>query len=146
MVLATGVFDLLHLGHVRFLEESKKQGGPTARLVVVVARDTTVLKRKGRRPILPENQRRQLVSSLRAVDMALLGHESFDMLGILREVKPDIIAVGYDQGEIMRSVKALLRRQGLHIRVVQIPRFGPIGLNSSTKVKKRVAQRWTEKS
>lgn len=141
-MLATGVFDLLHLGHVRFLEESKKKGGPRAKLVVVVARDQTVLRRKGRKPILPEDQRREVVASLRTVDKAILGHEQLDMLGVLREVNPDIICVGYDQQEIKSSVKRLLRREGLRIPVVQIPKFGPHGLNSSTKVKDRVAKRW----
>ncbi|HYY91540.1 MAG TPA: FAD synthase, partial [Candidatus Dormibacteraeota bacterium] len=87
-----------------------------------------------------------LVAALRTVDDALLGHESFDMLGILKEIKPDIIAVGYDQGEIKKSVLSLLKRQGLNIPVVQITRFGPDGLNSSTKVKNRVAQKWTRKT
>jgi len=144
IVLATGVFDLLHLGHVRFLEESKKQGGPGAQLVVVVARDNTVLSRKGRKPILPENQRRELVASIRTVDRAILGHENFDMLAILREVKPDVICVGYDQQEIKKSVKSLLKRERLDIPVVQIPKFGPDGLNSSTKVKNRIAERWSK--
>jgi FAD synthetase len=142
IVLATGVFDLLHLGHVRFLVESKRRGGPGARLVVVVARDQTVFNRKGRRPILPEHQRRELVASLRAVDSAILGHQNLDMLGILEEVKPDIICVGYDQQEIKRSVKTLIKNARLHILVVQIPKFGPDGLNSSTKVKDRVAEQW----
>jgi FAD synthetase len=141
-VLATGVFDLLHLGHVKFLEESKKRGGPRARLVVVVARDRTVLSRKRHGPILPEGQRRELVASLKAVDKAILGRESVDMLGILNEVKPDMICVGYDQHEIRKSLKKLLRREGLRIPVVQIPKFGPDGLNSSTKVKDRVAEQW----
>jgi FAD synthetase len=134
-VLATGAFDLLHLGHVRFLEESKRRGGPGARLVVV-------LLRKGRRPILPEQQRRELVASLRAVNKAILGHEKLDMLGILDEVKPDIICVGYDQQEIKKSAKSLLKRERLRIPVVQISRFGPDGLNSSSKVKSRVAEQW----
>jgi FAD synthetase len=142
IVLATGAFDLLHLGHVRFLEESKRKGGPGARLVVVVARDKTVLNRKGRGPVLPEDQRRALVASLRAVDRALLGHEKFDMLGILKEVKPDIVSVGYDQTEIKKSVKRLLEKEGIKIRVVQIPKFGPNNLNSSTKVKNRIAKNW----
>jgi len=145
-VLATGVFDLLHLGHVRFLEESKRRGGPGARLVVVVASDRTVLLRKGRKPILPEQQRRELVSSLRAVNKAILGHEKLDMHGILSEVKPDIICVGYDQQEIKRSAKSLLKSEGLRIPIVQIPKFGPDGLNSSSKVKSRVAEQWPNSS
>lgn len=141
-VLATGAFDLLHLGHVRFLQESKRRGGPRARLVVVVARDRTVLERKGRRPILPENQRRELVASLRAVDKAILGHEQLDMLGILKEVKPDIICIGYDQKEIKASLVKILKEEKIRIPVVEIPRLGPANLNSSTKVKARIARQW----
>ena len=143
IVLATGAFDLLHLGHVRFLEASNRRGGPGAKLIVVVARDKTVLNRKGRMPILPEDQRRELVGSLRVVDKAILGHTRLDLLGVLREVRPDIISVGYDQKQIKASVEKLLREQDLHVRVVQIPKFGPNGLNSSTGIKRRVARRWT---
>jgi len=125
IVLATGAFDLLHLGHVRFLESSKRKGGPRAKLIVVVARDKTVLNRKGQSPILPEDQRKQLVGSLRVVDKAILGHTHLDLLGILREVRPDIISVGYDQKQIKASVEKLLKEEHLPIRVVQIPKFGP---------------------
>ena len=142
VVLATGAFDLLHIGHVRFLEESKRRGGPKARLVVVVARDKTVLERKGRSPILPENQRRELVGSLRVVDEAILGHEHLDMLGILKEVKPSMICVGYDQKQIKTSLVKTLGEQKIRIPVVQIRRLGSESLNSSTKVKARVARQW----
>ena len=146
IVLATGAFDLLHLGHVRFLEASKRRGGPGAKLIVVIARDKTVFNRKGRMPILPEDQRRELVGSLRVVDKAILGHTRLDLLGVLREVRPDIISVGYDQKQIKASVEKLLREQGLPVRVVQIPKFGPNGLNSSTGIKQRVARRWTNRA
>jgi len=145
-VLATGAFDLLHLGHVRFLQASKRKGGPGAELIVVVARDKTVLSRKGRSPILPEDQRRELVGSLRVVDKAILGHPHLDLLGILREVRPDIIAVGHDQKQIKVSVEKLLREERLPIRVVQIPKFGTGGLNSSTGIKQRVAKCWTTRT
>jgi FAD synthetase len=146
IVLATGAFDLLHLGHVRFLEASKRKGGPGATLIVVVARDKTVFSRKGRVPILPEDQRRELVGSLRVVDKAILGHAHLDLLGILREVRPDIICVGYDQKQIKTSVEKLLRMEHLPIRIVQIPKFGPNGLNSSTGIKQIVAKRWTNQA
>ncbi|HVH14985.1 MAG TPA: adenylyltransferase/cytidyltransferase family protein [Candidatus Angelobacter sp.] len=146
IVLATGAFDLLHLGHVRFLQASKRRGGPGAKLIVLVARDKTVLNRKRRMPILPEDQRRELVGSLRVVDKAILGHTRLDLLGVLREVKPDIISVGYDQKQIKASVERLLREQDLHVHVVQIPKFGPNGLNSSTGIKQRVAKRWTNQA
>lgn len=144
IVLATGAFDLLHLGHVRFLEASKRKGGPSAKLVVVVARDKTVLNRKGRMPVFPEDQRRELVGSLRVVEKAILGHTHLDLLGILREVRPDIISVGYDQKQIKASVSKLLREEHLGIRLVQIPKFGTDGLNSSTGIKQRVARRWAD--
>jgi len=139
-VLATGVFDLLHLGHLRFLEESKRKGGPRSRLVVVVARDRTVFRRKGKGPIVPEDQRRELVGALRVVDRAILGREEIDLLGILKEVKPDIVSVGYDQDEIRAAVTGLIRKQGLPIKVVRIRRFGRTGLNSSSQLKSRVAK------
>ena len=142
IVLATGVFDLLHPGHVKFLESSKKKGGPGAKLVVVVARDKTVRKRKGSRPILGELQRLALVSSLKTVDKAILGRENMDMLGVLKEIKPDIISVGYDQQEIKKSLQRLLKQEGLRIRVVQIAKFGGESLNSSTKLKNKIAQQW----
>jgi FAD synthetase len=139
-VLATGVFDLLHLGHLRFLEASKKKGGPGSRLVVVVARDRTVYRRKGKGPIVPEDQRRELVAALRVVDRAILGREEIDLLGILREIKPNILCVGYDQDEIRAAVTKLIRKQELPIRVIRIGSFGPIGFNSSSKLKDRVAE------
>jgi FAD synthetase len=139
-VLATGVFDLLHLGHLRFLEESKRKGGPGSRLVVVVANDKTVFRRKGKGPVIPEDQRRALVAALRVVDQAILGREEIDLLRDLREIKPDIVCVGYDQNEIRAAVTNLIRKQGLPIRVIRIRRFGPIGFNSSSELKNRVVK------
>ena len=139
-VLATGVFDLLHLGHLRFLEESKRKGGPGSILVVIVANDKTVFRRKGKDPVVPGDQRRELVGALSVVDRAILGREEIDLLGDLREVKPDIVSVGYDQDEIRTAVTRLIQREGLPIRVVRIRRFGPIGFNSSSKLKRRVVR------
>ena len=61
VVLASGVFDLIHLGHVRFLEEAKRAGGENAKLIVIIARDSNVEKMKVRKPIMSEDQRRVLV-------------------------------------------------------------------------------------
>ena len=88
VVLASGTFDLLHLGHVKFLEEAKKAGGPNAKLVVIVARDSTVKKRKGRAPIIPEDQRRALIEALKVVDEALLGYEDFNIERTIEKIKP----------------------------------------------------------
>jgi FAD synthetase len=74
------------------------------------------------------------------VDRAILGREEIDLLGILREIKPDIVCVGYDQDEIRAAVTRLIRKQGLPIEVIRIRRFGPVGFNSSSKLKNRVAK------
>ncbi|MBS7622015.1 FAD synthase, partial [Candidatus Bathyarchaeota archaeon] len=118
VVLASGVFDLLHLGHVRFLEEAKKAGGKNAELIVIVARDSTVEKRKGSKPVIPENQRRALVESLKVVDEAILGYEDFSIGKVIEKIKPDVIAVGHDQDGMEKAVKDYVREKGLKIRVV----------------------------
>ncbi len=145
-VLATGVFDVLHPGHLRFLEESKRRGGPGARLVVVVARDGTVLRRKERKPIMSENERLEMVSALRVVDRAILGHQHLDLIGVLREIRPSIVSVGYDQNDIKSSVKKLIQQEKLRIRVLQIRKFSPSPLNSSTKLKNRIAKSYAGQS
>jgi len=141
-VLASGAFDLLHYGHIRFLEEAKRQGGPDARLVVIVARDETVRRRKGRGPIIPEDQRRAMVEALRVVDEALLGYEEMDLAAVIGRIRPDIIAVGYDQEEIERQTRRIVEEEGLGLRVVRIGRFGKLDLNSSSKIKGKIVGDW----
>jgi FAD synthetase len=68
IVLASGAFDLVHYGHVHFLKEAKKVGGRNARLIVIIARDKTIEKRKGKSPVIPENQRRAVIESLKPVE------------------------------------------------------------------------------
>ena len=140
IVLASGTFDLLHFGHLRYLEESKKTGGENAKLVVIVARDSTVERRKGKKPVLPEDQRRVLVESLKVVDEAILGYESFDIDKVVEKMKPDVITVGHDQEGIEREVKKAIAERGLNIKVVRIGRFGKEELNSSLKIKRKIAE------
>ena len=140
VVLASGTFDLLHLGHVKFLEEAKKAGGPNAKLVVIVARDSTVKKRKGRAPIIPEDQRRALIEALKVVDEALLGYEDFNIERTIEKIKPDIIAVGHDQSGIEREVRRFIEEKGLKIEVVRIRKFGKEELNSSSKIMRKIIE------
>ena len=111
VVLASGVFDLLHLGHVKFLEEAKRAGGPNSELIVIVATDSTVEKTKGRKPIMAEDQRSALVESLKVVDKAMLGFETLDIGEIISKVKPDVIALGYDQEEMAKEVQNYLDKK-----------------------------------
>ncbi|MEM2107875.1 MAG: adenylyltransferase/cytidyltransferase family protein [Candidatus Bathyarchaeia archaeon] len=140
IVLASGVFDLLHLGHVRFLEEAKKAGGSDTELIVIIARDSTVEKSKGRKPVMPENQRRALVESLKVVDEAVLGFEEFDVGDVIKRIKPDVIALGYDQLDMEKLVRDYINKHNLDIEVVRIGKFEEDALDSSSKIRQRIIE------
>jgi len=140
IVLASGTFDLLHLGHVKYLEEAKKAGGKNAALVVIVARDRTVEKRRGRKPVMPEDHRRALVESLRVVDEAILGYEDLDIGKMIEKIKPDIIALGYDREDLEKKVRDTVAKKGFNVQVVKIGKFGKQELNSSSKIKKKIIE------
>jgi len=140
IVLASGTFDLLHLGHVRFLEEAKKAGGKNAELVVIVARDNTVKDLKEKKPIMPEDQRRALVESLKVVDEAILGWENFSIDKVIEKIKPDVIAVGYDQDGIKKEVLKAIEEKKVAIEVAQIGRFGKRELDSSSKIVRKIIE------
>jgi FAD synthetase len=134
-VMATGVFDIIHLGHLHYLEESKKLGDE---LVVVVATDSTVRRRK-HEPITPEKMRLELVSSMKPVDRAILGRESGDMFEIVREVKPDIITIGYDQPFKEKELEAEMKKRGLKVKVVRMPHLDH-DLDGTRKIIKKVIE------
>lgn len=146
LILASGVFDLVHYGHIRFIEEAKRLGGENSRLVVIIARDKTVKRLKGRLPIIPEDQRRAVVESLKPVDEALLGYENLSFEETIAKVKPDIIAVGYDQLSIENDVKAFIKARGLTIEVVRVGKFGRVDLDSSSKIKRKILSEETSSS
>jgi len=129
-VMATGTFDLLHIGHIYFLKEAKKLGD---RLVVVVARDSTVRKLK-HEPVTPEKMRVKLIKELKIVDEAALGHEK-DMYAVVEEVKPDIIALGYDQIHDENKIKQELKKRNMNVKVVRLPEYtGMKDLNGTRKI------------
>jgi FAD synthetase len=140
IVLASGTFDLLHLGHVRFLEEAKKAGGENAELVVIVARDSTVKSRKGKKPIMPEDQRRELVESLKVVNEAILGWEDFNIDKVIERIKPDIIAVGHDQDGIEKEVQKAIKEKNISMKIAKIGRFGKRELDSSSKIVRKIIE------
>jgi FAD synthetase len=142
VVLASGVFDLLHLGHVKFLEEAKKAGGKNAELIVIIARDSTVEKNKGRKPVMPENQRCALVEALKVVDEAVLGFEKFDLGDVIERVKPDVIALGYDQADMEKGVQEYVDKHNLNVKVVRIGKFEEDALDSSSKIRQKIIEKF----
>jgi len=93
IVFTNGCFDLLHIGHVRYLEEAKAMGDV---LVVGVNSDTSVRKLKGpKRPILPEDERTEILSGLGCVDYVTLFDE-IDPLKLITSLRPDLLVKGGD--------------------------------------------------
>lgn len=131
-VMASGVFDLLHSGHLHFLEEARKLGDE---LVVVVATDKTVRQRK-HEPVTPENMRLKMVSALKVVDRAVLGHED-DMYQIVGELKPDIIALGFDQDMDEASIQSELVKRGMEVKVVRLTQLND-DLSGTRKIIKKI--------
>jgi FAD synthetase len=130
--MASGVFDLIHLGHIHYLEEARKLGDE---LVVVVARDSTVRRQK-HEPITSEEFRRELVESLKPVDRAVLGREG-DMFKVVEEIKPDIIALGYDQAHDAEKISQELEKRGLEVKVVRLTELNG-DLDGTRKIIKKV--------
>ncbi|MEM2846798.1 MAG: adenylyltransferase/cytidyltransferase family protein [Nitrososphaerota archaeon] len=139
-VLASGAFELLHPGHIRFLAEAKRVGGEASRLIVVVARDETIRRRKGREPLLGEEARREIVSMLKPVDEAILGHTPFSFEKIIEDVKPDIVVFGYDQDDLMREFLRFIESKGLSIEVVKLGKFASQEPSSTSELIKRAAE------
>ncbi|NLZ30206.1 MAG: FAD synthase [Methanomicrobiales archaeon] len=130
-VVATGTFDILHPGHLYYLERSRELGDE---LYVIVARDANVRHKPG--PILPEEQRLRVVGALKPVDHALLG-DLHDMFRPIEEIRPDIITLGFNQHFDEGRLRQSLADRGLGADVVRIPGY-PDSLASSSKIVERI--------
>ncbi len=135
-ILATGTFDILHPGHVYFLSRARELGDE---LYVIVARDSNVTHKP--KPIVPEEQRLEMVSALGTVDRALLGSEN-DMFEPLKEIKPDIIALGYDQRFDSEVLEQELKKRGLPAKVVRVSFSRECPLCSTGAIIKEVIKRY----
>ena len=134
-VVATGTFDILHPGHLYYLEQSKKLGDE---LFVIVARDSNV--RHKPLPIIPEEQRRRMVAALRCVDHAILGDKT-DMFRPIEEIRPAIITIGFNQHFDEEKLRQQLTSRGLSPEVVRIGKYGDDELCSSRLVVKRIVEK-----
>ncbi len=135
-VLATGTFDLLHPGHILYLSEAKRMGDE---LYVIVARES-MIKHKPK-PIIPDEQRVEMVNSLKIVDKAILGNDS-DIFNPIKEIKPDIIVLGYDQGFDIDKLQKQLQDRGFHSKVIRLERSLICPLCSTGKIIKKVLERY----
>ena len=134
IVLAGGVFDIIHPGHIHTLNAAKLLGDV---LVVVVATDNTAVKMKKRTPIHSQEQRQELVNSLEVVDLCLIGQEN-DIFKTVNHVKPQIIALGYDQIHQERYITEGCKKIKLNAKVARLQ--SPMPESSSSKIEKEYGE------
>src|ERR1044072_3236090 len=135
VVLVGGVFDLIHPGHIRTLLGARSHGDV---LIVVIARTSTALKLKKYRQIYhDEDLRRELVSSLSFVDLAVTGRES-SLYDTVEFIKPDIIALGYDQTHSEKEIAENCRKRNLNVRVIRLNT--PVPKIKSSKIKEELGE------
>ena len=134
VVLAGGVFDIIHPGHIYTLNAAKKLGDV---LVVVVATDNTAVKMKKRQPLHSQEQRQELVNSLSMVDLCLIGQED-DIFKTVNNVRPQIIALGYDQVHQEKFITEGCKKINLDAQVARLQ--SPIPESSSSKIEKEYGE------
>ncbi len=132
-VLVFGTFDGLHEGHKSFLEQAGKFGEVT----VIVGRDSTVEKTKGRPPKFNESTRLKAIEDSGLVAEARLGNqappgEKLNPYKVIEEVKPDIICLGYDQIHFVDKLEGKLKEMGMdQVKVYRLEAFEPGKYHSS---------------
>ena len=134
IVLAGGVFDIIHPGHISTLNAAKALGDV---LVVVVATDKTAVKMKKRNPIHSQEQRQELVNSLEVVDLCLIGQEE-NIFKTVKHVRPQIIALGYDQIHQEQFITEGCKKIELDAKVARLQ--SPIPESSSSKIQKEYGE------
>ncbi|MBP7700139.1 MAG: FAD synthase [Methanoregulaceae archaeon] len=137
-VVATGTFDLLHPGHLYYLEESRRLGDE---LYVIIARDANV--RHKPKPVIPEDQRMKMVGALKPVDHAVLG-DLHDMFRPIREIQPAVITIGFNQHFDEAKLVADLRSRGIGSDVARIDQYPGDSCSSTSRIIRKVLEQYRE--
>ena len=137
-IMAVGVFDLLHAGHLHYLEQAKALGD---HLTVVVAHDDTVRKRK-HEPVTGQDLRQRMVAGMKPVDEVVIGNPpDVAIFDILPVINPDVIALGYDQEHAEDNIRASLAERGYgSIEVVRVKGLSD-DLDGTRKIIARILER-----
>ena len=140
-VLVAGTFDIIHPGHIYLINEAKKLG----KVIVNVARDSTVKRIKNKVPVIPEEQRLEVIRNIKGVYKARLGNEGSDLLKVVEEEKPDIILLGPNQNFDEKTIEQELKRRGLQVEVKRLKeKNNNYQLCSTSKIIKRIIQLYKE--
>ncbi|MHA2221525.1 MAG: adenylyltransferase/cytidyltransferase family protein [Candidatus Thorarchaeota archaeon] len=143
-ILAAGKFDILHLGHIAYLEQANELAGKDGELIVVLALDKTIERERGAPPVFPQDQRRKIVESLVYVDRVVMGLDTKDHTQIVEKIRPDIIALGYDQYTDISYLEKYFTDRGLNTKIVRLEKRDAAGLCSSTEIRKRIINHYRE--
>ena len=138
-VMAVGIFDLLHAGHLHYVEQAKSLG---EELVVVIAHDETVRKQK-HEPVTGQDLRRRMVEGLKPVDEAIIGNPpGVPIFEILKQIDPDLIALGYDQKHSIDAIREGLDQHGFeHVEVTRVKGLSD-DLDGTRKIIARILDLW----
>jgi cytidyltransferase-like protein len=126
-VLVFGAFDGIHAGHRFFIREAKSRGDF---LTVVVARDSTILKLKGRLPSMPVQNRIMELRKEELADEIVAGDEVIGRWGAVLKSKPDVICLGYDQTELGQALRLAAREFSFPVAIVELPSYNGDKLHS----------------
>ena len=137
-MLIAGTFDLLHPGHIYLVNEAAKMGD----VYVIVATDQNRKLYSGESPIIPENQRLEVIASVKNVKEARLGRSDNDTLKTVEEISPDIILLGPDQKYDQETLKQGLIEKGLDNIIVKRldTYYDKYDLHSSSLIKKKIIE------
>ena len=138
-VMAVGIFDLLHAGHLHYVEQAKSLG---EELVVVIAHDETVRKQK-HEPVTGQELRRRMVEGLKPVNKAIIGNPpGVPIFDILKKIDPDLIALGYDQKHSIDAIRKGLDQHGFeHVKVTRVEGLSD-DLDGTRKIIARILDLW----
>ena len=138
-VMAVGIFDLLHAGHLHYVEQAKSLG---EELVVVIAHDETGRKQK-HEPVTGQDLRRRMVEGLKPVDQAIIGNPpGVPIFEILKQIDPDLIALGYDQKHSIDAIRKGLDQHGFeHVEVTRVEGLSD-DLDGTRKIIARILDLW----
>jgi len=122
-IVCAGTFDILHTGHIKYLKAAKALV-ENSELIVIVARDKNSEKIKGKKTVNNEEIRLKRISDLNFVDEAVLGYEkSSRIIDRVVSLRPDIVALGYDQWAKEDWLKSALKEKGLDVKIVRMEKF-----------------------
>lgn len=138
-VFLAGTFDIIHPGHIFLIKKAAKYG----KVYVVVARNSNVIRFKGKRPIIDEEQRLYVISNIKGVYEAILGDED-DIFKTVETVRPDIIVLGPDQKVSEEQLKEELKKRGLeNVTIIRVKeKFNMYPCCSSSKIIENIVKNY----